>query len=149
MSQWPTGVSVISSYSYTQDNYHGLTASSFVSLSLDPQLILFCVKATSSTYSAIIEHGKFGVSFLNNSQKEIANICSSNKLDKFASIPYILGKNCSSPLIQEANCWLECSLDNSYEGGDHKIIIGQILAASINNSLPPLLYHSRNYRSLK
>ena len=148
MSQWPTGVSVISSFSSSDNTYHGLAASSFVSLSIDPQLILFCVKATSSTYSAISEHGKFGVSFLNTNQQEIAQICASNIQNKFEDIEYILGGKCFSPLIKDAKCWLECSLHNSYEGGDHKIIIGEVLSASINNSSAPLVYYSRNYTSL-
>ncbi len=148
MSQWPTGVSIISSFSNNDNSYHGLAASSFVSLSIEPQLILFCVKDTSSTYSVISKHGKFGVSFLNANQQEIAQICASNIQNKFEHIDYIVGGKCFSPLIKNAKCWLECSLNTSYEGGDHKIIIGEVLSASINNALSPLVYYSRNYTSL-
>ena len=145
MSHWASGVAIIST---TDENNkpHGLTVSSFNSASLVPELILFSISQHSHTLDIILSAEKFAVNILNVNQQHIADICSKKVDDKFTHFEYVIGN--FSPLITGAICHMECSLEHCYEAGDHRIIVGRVLSLSVNNTLAPLVYHSRGYKSL-
>jgi flavin reductase (DIM6/NTAB) family NADH-FMN oxidoreductase RutF len=49
------------------------------------------------------------------------------------------------PIIAGARASVECSAWRVYEGGDHSIIVGKVVAAKVLNAKRPLVYYSKKY----
>ena len=140
MAHLPAGVVVISSR--LGDEYRGLTASSLVSISLDPPMVLAGLEKESATRAAVIQAKAFNVSLLTRAQEFIA--------DRFAgrapamdplwrTLPHRLGAN-GIPLIDGCAAWLECRLVQVHEAGDHDICVGEVTAAEIGRGDPLILW---------
>lgn len=146
MSNLVSGVSIVSS----RDNvgkFYGFTATSLTSVSLNPPLLLFCVKSLSHTINAIRESGVFTISMLAEDDSTISNHFASNNADKFSNFDkYILGDFSNCPIISTAHSAIECSLHAEYDGGDHRIVVGCVENAIIRNDKMPLSYYRRGYR---
>ena len=140
MARVPAGVVLISTRS--GDGYKAMTASSLVSISVEPPLVLVGLERNSATRSAILESGAFNVSILARSQEFIA--------DRFAgrapavdprwnTLPHRLGKN-AIPLLEGAAAWLECRVTDTHRAGDHDVCIGEVEAAEVGSGDPLVLW---------
>ena len=145
MARVPAGVVVVSTR--LGDEFRGLTASSLVSISLDPPLVLVGLERDSATRAAVLETKAFNVSVLTRAQEFIA--------DRFAgrapavdwrTLRHHLGQN-GIPLIDGCAAWLECRLTQSHSAGDHDICIGQVESAEIGSG-DPLILWDRSFWSL-
>ncbi|MCE2850233.1 MAG: flavin reductase family protein [Roseiflexaceae bacterium] len=125
---------------------YGMTVSSFTSLSLQPQLLLVCITSTLPTYLAIVESKQFGVSILAADQAPISQQFASRQLDKFAGVAWHAG-SLGLPLITGACATIECRLAAIHPGGDHAIVVGEIVTAHTIDT-PPLVYARGSYRQL-
>ncbi|GAC1505788.1 MAG: flavin reductase family protein [Candidatus Dormibacteraceae bacterium] len=140
MARLPAGVVVISVR--THDGYRGLTASSLVSISADPPMVLVGLEREAATRAAVVEGKAFNVSVLTRSQEFIA--------DRFAGrapaidaawkgVPHRLGVN-GIPLIQGCAAWFECKLVNVHPAGDHDICVGEVTGARAGSGDPLVLW---------
>jgi flavin reductase (DIM6/NTAB) family NADH-FMN oxidoreductase RutF len=147
MSILPTGVNIVTTIH--NKKLFGFTASSFTSVSLSPPLILFCIDKQSSSFEAFVNSTNFAVSILSQEQVGISRHFSKHNPDKFIDISYNLGVYSYCPLISGAICHIECKRFNCHEGGDHIMVIGEVINTIINNNSEPLVYCLRKYRELK
>lgn len=110
------------------ENRKGMTASSFTSVSVEPPLVLFCAQNGSSTLAAIKENGTFAVNVLNEDQKD-ACFAFAGKVDgdKFANRHLEAGPVTGAPLLPGALAQFECKVWSINPGGDHEIVIGEIV----------------------
>ena len=140
MARLPAGVVVVSAR--TESGYRGLTASSLVSISADPPLVLVGLEREAATRAAVVEGRAFNVSVLTRSQEFIA--------DRFAGrapaidpiwqgVPHRLGAN-GIPLIEDCAAWLECTLVEVHSAGDHDICVGEVTAATAGSGDPLILW---------
>ena len=140
MARVPAGVVLVSTRS--REGYKAMTASSLVSISVEPPLVLVGLERDSATRTAILETGAFNVSVLTRSQEFIA--------DRFAgrapavdpmwqTLPHRLGKN-EIPLLQGAAAWLECRVTDTHRAGDHDVCIGEVEAAEVGSGDPLVLW---------
>jgi flavin reductase (DIM6/NTAB) family NADH-FMN oxidoreductase RutF len=140
MARLPAGVVVVSAR--TENGYRGMTASSLVSISVDPPMVLVGLERESATRSAVAETRAFNVSVLTRSQEFIA--------DRFAgrapaidatweAVPHRLGTN-SIPLIDGCAAWLECRLVDIRPAGDHDVCLGEVTAATAGSGDPLILW---------
>jgi len=140
MARLPAGVVVISARA--EDGFRGLTASSLVSISLEPPMVLVGLERDSNTRTAVLDTNAFNVSLLTRSQEFIA--------DRFAgrapaidpmwrTLPHRLGTN-GIPLIDGCAAWLECRLLQAHPAGDHIICVGEVEAASVGAGDPLILW---------
>ena len=51
-----------------------------------------------------------------------------------------------SPLLPDTLAWLDCRVWQVYAGGDHSIIVGEVVATECGAGHAPLVYHDRNWR---
>lgn len=143
MSRFASGVTVV-----TARRGHarfGLTASSFVSVSLEPPLVLVCVSKALLAHEVIEESGAFAVNILGVHQREAALRFAGLKPefpDRFEGLDWASGVT-GSPLLKGSVASLDCRLHASHPGGDHTIYVGEVLTAVIASDEPPLLYHRR------
>lgn len=140
LGQFPSGVTVVTTYD-DEGKVTGFTASAFSALSMDPALVLVCPSYTSDTYPVIRNSRKFAIHILSDRQQAIAYQFAKKGIDKSEGL-HIQQSEFGLPVIQGAMAVLECELWQEYEGGDHAILVGQVLNANLADTgeVSPLLY---------
>lgn len=123
---------------------YGLTATAFSSLSMDPPLALVCIGKDSGSYPQFATCASFAVNFLGADQVAVSQRFASSGGDKFADLPWRRG-TLGVPILDGTIGHAECSLVQTYPGGDHTIFVGQIEAATANGG-EPLVYFRGAYR---
>lgn len=145
LGRFASGVTVITTE--YQGLLYGMTVSSFSSLSLDPPLILFCVDNRLTTHTALISAGKFVVNILAQSQEHLSRRFANRDIDKFHGVAYQMGA-LQLPVLDGALAVIECQLHSTAPGGDHTIIIGEVVEMHLRDGVP-LLYYRGGYHELK
>ncbi|MEU3184595.1 flavin reductase family protein [Streptomyces sp. NPDC006923] len=131
----------------------GMTATAFMSVSLDPPLVLLSVRNGSRMDDLLAEQPLWAASLLTESQRHIAGRFSmkgriSDRL-LFEDIPYRRGELSGAPLVGGALAALECRTEQRVEAGDHTLVIGRVLAADLPSAEGgPLTYFKGRYRHL-
>ena len=142
LSHFASGVTVVTTCS--EDGQHlGITVSAFSSLSLEPPLILICIDKRASVHDYLKEGGHFAVNILGDDQELISRRFASKVADRFEGLGYSIG-NTGAPLISGALASIECSIVHLYPGGDHTIIVGEVLATDVSDG-HPLAYFRGGY----
>ena len=139
LGQFASGITVV----ITADGhggFTGFTASAFSSLSLEPPLVLVCLQKDADCHQAFMEADQFTVSILSSDQADIGLRFSTKSIDKMQGTPAVAGETTGLPLVERASGWLECRAWGRYDGGDHTILIGEVLAAGVSNEEPLLRY---------
>jgi flavin reductase ActVB len=126
----------------------GFTASAFSSLSLEPPLILVCLDKKADSHAAFDRADRFAVSILAEGQGEAAMRFATRGADKFGGFEIERGPETGLPLIPGAMAYLECRIHERVPGGDHTILLGEVLHAS-SNDRPPLLHFNRQFGSFQ
>ncbi|MBI4518251.1 MAG: flavin reductase family protein [Deltaproteobacteria bacterium] len=138
------GVTVVTTRS-AEGTPHGLTVTSFTSLSLSPPLVLVCIDKTAESYDHF-RSGVFAVNLLAEGQDVISQRFAKSGGDKFSETDYRWGTTGAPILAGTLGC-LECRIAHAYEGGDHTIFVGEVEAANASTG-EPLLYFRGAYRRL-
>ena len=126
---------------------HGMTASAFCSVSLDPPLILVCVEKVATMHDSIVSCSHFAVNVLAQTQEQIARRFAEVEGDRFQGIGFSRGAH-SIPVIDDALAVLHCRRTTTYAGGDHTIVIGEVESATWRDD-KPLLYYRGGYAGLE
>ncbi|MEV0155844.1 flavin reductase family protein [Micromonospora sp. NPDC050686] len=125
-----TGVTVLT---VGGEQPRGMTANSFTAVSLDPALVLVCVARDALMHEALLRADAFGISVLSAGQERVARHFAGRRplgAEQFAFVDCETGERSGAPLIAGAAAHLECALWNTYDGGDHTIFVGRLLAVS-------------------
>jgi flavin reductase (DIM6/NTAB) family NADH-FMN oxidoreductase RutF len=131
----------------------GMTATAFMSVSLDPPLVMVSVRNDSRMDDLLIRQPLWAVSVLSESQRHIAGRFAmkgriSDRL-LFEDIPYTRGKAAGAPLVGGALAVLECRTEQRMVAGDHTLVVGRVLtAATPSAESGPLTYFRGRYRQL-
>ena len=123
-----------------------LTASSFVTLSFEPPLVMFAIQHNADSYSSIVSSKSFGVSLLSMQQVEIAQRFASKGSAKTVNTQFDHGLVLQVPLIPGSLAQIECLTSQIFIGGDHAIVVGLVENARTYEG-QPLLYFARRYGS--
>jgi flavin reductase (DIM6/NTAB) family NADH-FMN oxidoreductase RutF len=146
MRQWAAGVTVVTTTT-PDGKFHGVTASSFTSVSLDPVLVLICLGKEKYTHHLISESGKFVVNVLHTGQiewgKRFAGMYPEIE-DRFYDIEAQTAMT-GAPILPGVLAWLDCTIHTMHDAGDHTIFIGAVVAADGPGGGDPLLYFQRQW----
>ena len=137
-----TGVTVVTTS--TDAGLFGCTANAVTSLSLDPPLMLVCLDRSTNTHPQLLDARAFAINVIRSEPgaEELCLTFAGKSEDKFAGVEWRPGAT-GSPLLAAALAYLECELDATYEGGDHTIFIGRVVAAEVVGGEPLLFYRGR------
>ncbi|MFZ5551057.1 MAG: flavin reductase family protein [Pseudomonadota bacterium] len=124
----------------------GLTANSFNSLSLDPPLVLWSLRAASPALPAFEAASHFAINVLAESQVQLSRRFASAVPDRFADGQWAEGAG-RVPVLAGCCAVLECALHSHQRLGDHVLFIGEVVAMH-EAALPPLLFQAGHYRLL-
>ena len=125
----------------------GITVNSFTSVSLDPPLLLVCIAKRAASAAALTNASHFAVNVLQTGQQPASIRFSTRDEDRFGATPWACGE-AGAPILEESLGVFECERYAVYEGGDHHILVGQVVKASFDAGLDPLLYFRGRYRRL-
>ena len=138
-----TGVTVITTLK--RGLVHGMTANAFMSVSLEPPLVLISVDRRTKMCSLLHEGNRYGVSVLRESQAALS--------DRFAGRPGADGPEPrfevvhDTPLVDGALAHFVARVARSYWGGDHSLFLGRVEYARYGEGTP-LLFHGGRYERL-
>jgi 3-hydroxy-9,10-secoandrosta-1,3,5(10)-triene-9,17-dione monooxygenase reductase component len=125
LGSYGTGVAIVT----TRDGAGtkiGMTINSFASVSLNPPLILWSVQNDSPSSQGFRDADHFAVTILSVEQQGIASQFARTADDKFADIPFTLNDQ-GVPLLEGGLAQFECRTYARYPGGDHDILVGEVL----------------------
>lgn len=146
MAQWPSGVTIVTTLD-ADGVRKGMTASSFSSVSLTPPLVSVCLLKTLYTHKLISDSGVFGVNVLAKDQQDVARKFAGmvpGVEDRFEGESWTVAETGVS-LLDDALGWVDCRVVHEYDGGDHTIFVGEVVAAHNARRSAPLLFHSRGW----
>jgi flavin reductase (DIM6/NTAB) family NADH-FMN oxidoreductase RutF len=141
-----TGVTVVAVE--TNGEIYGMTANAVTSVSLEPLLVLVCVQKEAHLIQFLRQAEGFSISILNENQEDLssffANMWHKPEPPPFAFIPWLGG-----PRLKGAIGAIACRTVEFVEGGDHWIVMGQVVGLyQAENPANPLLYYRGQYRRM-
>lgn len=145
LGAFTTGVTIVTTRGADGQDY-GMTANSFNSVSIDPPMVLWSINKDSSSAHAFTEGAHFAVHILATDQEVLSNRFAKSGADKFAGLGLERGPS-DVPLLEGCSARFQCKTTYQYEGGDHIILVGEVLAFDRFDKAP-LVFHSGGYRRL-
>lgn len=142
MGKFATGVTVI--LTETDGEPHGMTANAFMSVSLDPKLVVISIKENAKMLSKIQTSQKFSVNILAATQEDVSMIFAGQIKDQQVSFERLA----DVPVIPGALAQVACEVSAEYVEGDHTLFIGKVQDITLADG-EPLLYFAGKYRSLQ
>jgi flavin reductase (DIM6/NTAB) family NADH-FMN oxidoreductase RutF len=141
LGRFATGITVVTAGAATP---HGMTANSFTSVSMDPPLVLVCVRRDATMHDVISDGGVFAVSVLSGRQEPLARYFANRTRPKgeheFDVVDHQPGPCTGVPVMSDTLAWLECELTAVYDGGDHSIFVGLVVAMGRGAGSDALLF---------
>jgi len=149
IGHFATGVTIVSARAGDGTPW-GATANAVSSVSLDPPLVLVCLRRESRTLRIVLERRRFALSVLGAGQESIARqFAHSSKGLAWGIVPHSVGLRTGAPLIDSALATIEAEVHDTADGGDHLIVIGRVLELDhTDEHLPPLVFYRGSYASL-
>ncbi len=131
------------------EEVNGFTASWVMQASFTPPLVVNCVKQDSKSHAMIKASGVFALSFLEASQKDLAQkfFKPQHRVgNKFEDVEFSLGKETGCPIISDCLGYVECRVVGAVEHGDHTVYVGEVVGAGIHREGQPLLLESTGWQ---
>lgn len=145
MRFWATGVTVVTAAHNSVQ--HGMTVSSFTSLSLTPPQILVALAQNTRTHNLVTRSRAFGVTILAEDQQDMSDRFAGripDELDRLAGLEtFTLATG--SPFFNGGLAYLDCRVVTTLGSGTHTIFIGEVVQAQSANQGNPLAYFNRAY----
>lgn len=148
VGRFATGVTVVTT---THGGVHrAMTANAVSSVSLDPVLVLVCIERTASIHEVIRDAGVFAINILASDQESVSRLFAQRGAlpEPLGGVPFFLGET-GTPILEDTLGWLDCRVWAEYDGGDHTIYVGEVVAMDL--AMPggePLVFFSGRYRQL-
>lgn len=145
LGHFATGV-VILTVSHPDGHPVGMTANSLASVSLHPPLLSVCVDRQSEMHEVILQGAEFVVNILAEPQEALSRRFGFPRQDRFDGVGYHLSPE-GLVLLDGALAHIECRRHAEYPGGDHTIVVGQVIGGATGKGRP-LVYYRGGYAAL-
>ena len=142
VGHFATGVAIVTAFDGAEPV--GMACNSFTSVSLEPQLVLFCAAKSSSTWPRIQAAGKWAANILAEDGEEICRLFAEKGADRFAHIAYTTGRS-GAPVLDAALAFVDCETVAEHDAGDHLIVVGKVLELGYASEGKPLLFYRGGY----
>ncbi|WP_420997958.1 flavin reductase family protein [Cupriavidus sp. 30B13] len=129
---------------------HGLAATAFSSVSMDPASVLICVNRSASASPVIRKTKLFCVSLLQSEHEKISTIFSRSDMrgQRFVEGDWKAGIHGIRYLV-DAQAAIFCEVAHEIEHGTHTIIVGNVIDVVLPDVQEPLVYVGGRYRRLE
>ena len=149
MRAWSSGVTIVTAA--VGGEQHGMTVSSFTSISLAPPLIVISLQTVSRTYELVSRAQAFGVTILAAGQQAIAERFAGgpsegdDRVDGLETETLVTG----APFIKGGLAYLDCRVTQSIPSGMNTIFVAEVVGVRSDDHESPLVYHDREYHKLQ
>jgi flavin reductase (DIM6/NTAB) family NADH-FMN oxidoreductase RutF len=148
--RFPSGIMVVCTS--LDGILHAMTVSAFASVSLEPLLVLFCAEKIARFHDAVLAAGVWSASILDDDSEKTAHWLATRgrpltgQLDTVSHHP---GAETGMPILDGALAALECRTTAVYDGGDHSIVVGEVVGVTGPRAdAEPLIHQAGRYRRL-
>ncbi|MDA8047428.1 MAG: flavin reductase family protein [Actinomycetota bacterium] len=117
----------------------GLTCQSFFSLSLDPPLVAMAPGKSSTSWPKVSSSGSICVNILSEEQEAMARTFAKTGADKFSGVGWSPAAN-GAPRLQGSLAWLECTIEDVHEAGDHWLVTARVIDLEATHGKPLVFY---------
>ena len=146
MSRFTTGVTVVTTRFEGAD--YGMTCNSFNTVSLDPPMVMWCIRKTSQSHAAFTQVAGYTVNVLAAGQKDLAmKFTQGSHAERFAGVPASAGID-QKLRLHGAVAWFDCTLEQAVSAGDHDILVGRVNAVGTGAGAG-LVYAQRQFGVLQ
>ncbi|WP_231702891.1 flavin reductase family protein [Tsukamurella asaccharolytica] len=138
MGHYPTGVVVVTGLT-ADGEILAMVVGTFSSVSLDPPLVSFMPMRTSRTFDRLRECETLCINVMGGGEEEVVATIArrwENKLDGIGWKPAPSG----APVLDASIAWLEASMSQIIEAGDHWIVLCEVHEVEVNDPVPPLIF---------
>jgi flavin reductase (DIM6/NTAB) family NADH-FMN oxidoreductase RutF len=142
LGMFATGVTVITTQ--VGDQVHGMTANAFMSVSLEPPLVVISVDRRSKMHQLLYEGRHYGINVLADDQQALSDRFAGRRGD--AEEPTFVQVH-ETPVVEGALAHLVARVVRSYWGGDHSLFLGRVEYARYGVG-QPLLFHGGRYERM-
>lgn len=122
-----------------------MTANAFVSVSLDPPLVLVSLDNRAFMHRILPVTGRYGVSVLAEGQRELSNHFAGRTIEGL-HIRFV--NRCGVPLIGGAVAYFVVRVIDVHPAGDHTLYIGHVEYFESRED-KPLLFYAGGYQQLR
>ncbi len=119
----------------------GFSCQSFGALSLDPPMVILAPARSSTSWPRIAQAGYFCVNILDEHQEALCRAFAVSGGDKFDGVGWAQGMT-GAPVLDGSLAVVECRLGDIFDGGDHELVTGHVVAMEIGEGSPLLFYRS-------
>lgn len=142
LARFATGVTVVTALE--NGKTHGMTANAFVSVSLDPPLVLVSLENRSHMHRILPLAGRYGVSVLAEDQRALSDHFAGRTTDHN---PVRFITRAGTPLLDGAVAYFAVKVADVHPAGDHTLYLGLVEYFESRDD-KPLLFYAGKYRQL-
>lgn len=148
MRAWSSGVTIVTAVHNAEA--HGMTVSSFTSISLKPPQVVVSIQTDSRTHTLVWKSRAFAVTILSADQEELSNRFAGlvpDGEDRLAGVDtetLITG----APLVKGGLSWFDCRVTQTIPVGTNTLFLAEVVAAKSHGNGLPLVYYDRGYRRI-
>ena len=143
LGQFATGVCVVTTVPHGKAPI-GMTINSFASVSLEPALVLWSIQNNSECFADFEAADGFAINVLSSEQGALSSQYARKVEHRLEAAHFRLGKS-GNPVLKGALTTFECRVWARYPGGDHQILVGEVLELDMRPTGKPLLFHKGLY----
>jgi flavin reductase (DIM6/NTAB) family NADH-FMN oxidoreductase RutF len=143
LGRFASGVTVVTAR--YEERAHGMTANAFVSVSLDPPLVLVSLDNRSFMHKLLPTVGRFGISILAETQEHLSNHFAGRTVEGI-HIRFVTQNGV--PLLEGAVAHFVVDVIDAHPAGDHTLYIGQVEYFEAYDD-KPLLFYASQYQQLR
>lgn len=143
VSRFTTGVTVVTTA--VDDQVFGMTANGFMSVSLDPPLVVVSIARRAKMRDALTRSGRYGVSVLCADQEHVSGHFAGRPVPGY-SPDFETAEGV--PVLRGALAQVVARVTQSHVAGDHTLYVGVILHFMVRDDADPLVFHEGRYRDL-
>lgn len=148
--RFATGVTIVTTHVDGID--HAMTVNAFTSVSLDPVRVLFCAEKKARFHESVLRSGLWAVSVLPRSARDTSSWFATRGRPLAGQVDrwhHDTGPRTGAPVFLDALAAMECRTAAVHDGGDHSIVLGDVLGVCTPNpDGQPLLYYEGGYAAL-
>lgn len=144
LSRFASGVTILTTHADGTDV--GMTATAFSSVSADPPLVLACIARSASMAPSLERVTHLAVHLLGADQAELSRRFAATESERFTGLAVTRGAG-NVPLLEGALARMQCRIVERHPGGDHVILLAELLAVDLLEG-EPLIYFRGRYGTL-
>lgn len=138
MGKFATGVTVITTE--VDGDIHGMTANAFMSVSLNPKLVLVSIGEKAKMLEKIKKSSTYAVNILAEDQKDLSMAFAGQLQEK---PPIQFGRVAGVPVLENALANIVCRVYDQHVAGDHTLFIGEVLDIVMREGQPLIFFGGR------